>query len=68
MKATDHPVPWVSDVWDDLLRTLIRFDILVVLRRVYDVSKDEAVWSAARRLMTLEENATYAKKYTTVWR
>ena len=22
LKATDHPVPWVYDVWDDLLRTL----------------------------------------------
>ena len=48
--------------------TLIRFDILVVLRRVYDVTKDEAVCSAATRLMTLEENAKYARKYTTVWR
>jgi hypothetical protein len=154
LKATDHPVPWVYDVWDDLLRTLvdgdhrqrsiaaqvlsnlaksdstrrmvkdiralmkvtrderfvtarhclqslwkvgvagelqravlvkelkkrfkecrvvknrtlIRYDILVVLRRVYDLSKDEAVWSAARRLMALEEDAKYAKKYMTVWR
>ena len=49
-------------------RTLIRYDILVVLRRVYDLSKDEAVWSAAKRLMALEEDAKYAKKYMTVWR
>ena len=48
--------------------TLIRYDILVVLRRVYDLSKDEAVWSAAKRLMALEEEAKYAKKYMTVWR
>jgi hypothetical protein len=154
LEATDHPVPWVYDVWDDLLRTLmdgdnrqrsiaaqvlsnlaksdfthrivkdipalmkvtkderfvtarhclqslwkvgvagelqravlvkelkkrfkecrvekncalIRYDILVVLRRAYDVSKDEAVWSAAKRLMTLEEDAKYARKYATVWR
>ena len=47
---------------------LIRYDIMVVLRRAYDVSKDEAVWSAARRLMALEEDAKYAKKYMTVWR
>jgi hypothetical protein len=151
LKATDHPVPWVYDVWDDLLRTLvdgdnrqrsiaaqvlsnlaksdsthrmmkdiralmkvtkderfvtarhclqslwkvgiagelqravlvkelkrrfkecrvetnctlIRYDILVVLKRVYDVSKDETIWSAAKRLMTLEEDAKYATKYAT---
>ena len=42
--------------------TLIRYDILVVLRRVYDVAnEDEHIRSIAERLK-------YRKKYATVWR
>lgn len=153
LKATDKPVPWVYDVWDDLLRTLvdgdnrqrsiaaqilsnlaksdskrrmlkdirvlmkvtkderfvtarhclqslwkvgvagepqrallvrelkrrfkscqveknctlIRYDILVVMRRVYEVIKDESIRSAARRLIAMEEDPKYTRKYSTVW-
>jgi hypothetical protein len=48
--------------------TLIRYDILVVLRRVYDVANEESIRSTARRLMAMEEDAKYRKKYATVWR
>jgi hypothetical protein len=49
--------------------TLIRYDILVVLRRVYDtVNGDEHIRSIAEQLIATEEDAKYRKKYATVWR
>jgi hypothetical protein len=48
--------------------TLIRYDILVVLRRVYDLAKEEPIRSSAERLIALEEDPKYRKKYTAVWR
>jgi DNA-directed RNA polymerase specialized sigma54-like protein len=46
---------------------LIRYDILVVMRRVYEVVKDESIRSTARGLIALEEDPKYAAKYSTVW-
>jgi hypothetical protein len=48
--------------------TLIRYDILVVLRRVFDLINDEQIRLTAERLMALEEDPKYRKKYATVWR
>jgi len=48
--------------------TLIRYDILVVLRRVFDLVNDEQIWLTAERLMAMEEDLKYRKKYATVWR
>ena len=48
--------------------TLIRYDILVVLRRVYDLAGDEQVRQAAERLIALEDDPKYRNKYSTVWR
>jgi len=48
--------------------TLIRYDTLVVLRRVFDLANDEETRSIAERLITLEEDPKYRKKYATVWR
>jgi hypothetical protein len=48
--------------------TLIRYDILVVMRGVYDLTNDEAVRTAAAKLMALEPDPKYQKKYATVWR
>ena len=48
--------------------TLIRYDILAVLRRVYDVTGDAALRSTAEGLMGIEEDAKYRKKYNTLWR
>ncbi len=49
--------------------TLIRYDILVVLRRVYDtVNGDEYIRSIAEQLIATEQDAKYRKKYATVWR
>ncbi|MFN0103431.1 MAG: hypothetical protein ACKV2U_15240 [Bryobacteraceae bacterium] len=48
--------------------TLIRYDILVALWRVYDLVSDEKIQVAAKRLMAMEEDPKYRKKYSTVWR
>jgi hypothetical protein len=48
--------------------TLIRYDILVVLRRVFDLVNDEKIRLTAERLMAMEEDLKYRKKYATVWR
>ena len=48
--------------------TLIRYDILAVFRRVFDLTGDPAVRSAAAGLIALESDAKYKKKYATLWR
>ena len=48
--------------------TLIRYDILVVLRRVYDVVNDEHIRSFAEPLIAMEKDPKYRKKYAAVWR
>lgn len=49
--------------------TLIRYDILVVLRRVYDVvNEDDNIRSIAERLIAAEADAKYQKRYASVWR
>lgn len=48
--------------------TLIRYDILVVLRRVFDLVNEEQIRLTAERLMATEQDLKYRKKYATVWR
>ena len=48
--------------------TLIRYDILVVLWRVYDLVSDQSIRVAAERLIAMEQDPKYRKKYSTVWR
>lgn len=48
--------------------TLIRYDILVVLRRVFGLVNDEQIRLTAERLMAMEADLKYQKKYATVWR
>jgi len=48
--------------------TLIRYDILVVLRRVYDIAGDEQIRTVSRKLIATEDDLKYQKKYMTVWR
>ena len=47
--------------------TLIRYDILVVLRRVFDIVNDEQIPLTAERLIAMEDDLKYRKKYATVW-
>lgn len=48
--------------------TLIRYDILGVLRRIHDIAGETQLRSTAERLMGLEEDPKYRKKYATLWR
>jgi YD repeat-containing protein len=48
--------------------TLVRYDILTVMKRIYDCSRDENLRSRALRLIELERDAKYRKKYAVVWR
>jgi hypothetical protein len=48
--------------------TLIRYDILESLRRVYDIVQDETLAVTATMLIELEKDPKYKKKYATLWR
>ncbi len=48
--------------------TLIRYDILACLRRVYDETRDESLRATAAQLMEMEDDPKYSKKYGTLWR
>jgi HEAT repeat protein len=48
--------------------TLIRYDILQGLRRLYDAVKDEGIRKRALELMATEEDPKYRRKYATLWR
>lgn len=48
--------------------TLIRYDIIVDLRNLYDAVKDEAIKQKALELIEVEKDLKYKKKYAGVWR
>ena len=48
--------------------TLIRYDIIVDFRNLYDVVKDEAIKEKALALIETEADLKYRKKYTDVWK
>lgn len=47
--------------------TLIRFDIIQDLRKLYDRVQDEAIKKAAMELIAAEERDKYRKKYSKLW-
>jgi hypothetical protein len=48
--------------------TLIRYDILEVLRKAYDVVGDESLREVAQRLIETEDDPKYRKKYAGLWK
>lgn len=48
--------------------TLIRFDIIQGLRKLFDEIKDDEMKLKALELMETEEDCKYQKKYATVWK
>jgi hypothetical protein len=48
--------------------TLVRYDILVGLRNLYDLERDEAIREKALALIETEEDPKYRKKYAGVWK
>lgn len=47
--------------------TLIRYDIIECLRKLFDVVQDEAIRTKAQSLIELEPDPKYKKKYQTLW-
>jgi hypothetical protein len=48
--------------------TLIRYDIIESLRKVYDATKDEKAKQTALELIETEQDLKYRKKYATLWK
>lgn len=48
--------------------TLIRYDILESMRKVYDAVHDEAIKTKALALIETEPDVKYHKKYATIWK
>ena len=48
--------------------TLIRYDIVQSLRKLYDAIKEESIKAKALRLIETEPDRKYRKKYATLWR
>lgn len=48
--------------------TLIRYDIVVGLRRLYDETGDRAIRVVAEGLIESEPDEKYRKKYSSEWR
>jgi hypothetical protein len=48
--------------------TLIRYDIIVDLRNLYDATTSSEIKEKAVELIELEKDAKYKKKYTGVWK
>ena len=53
---------------DEKNYTLIRYDIIESLRKLYDEIKDEQVKQLALDLIEKEEDKKYKKKYASVWK
>ena len=47
--------------------TLIRYDIIECLRKLFDAIHDEAIQARAKALIELEDDPKYKKKYSTLW-
>lgn len=48
--------------------TLIRYDILEVFRKTYDVAPEESLKELALKLIETEEDPKYRKKYAGLWK
>jgi len=48
--------------------TLIRYDIIESLRKVYGAVADETIRQRALELIATEEDLKYRKKYATLWK
>ena len=64
----DRLARWFKDCVSHKNRTLIRYDIVVDLRQLYDAVKDPRVKEIALALIATEPDVKYQKKYEGVWR
>lgn len=64
----DHIVHRFNNEPREKHHTLIRFDMIQSLRKLYDALKDETIKEVAMDLIATEEDVKYRKKYMSVWR
>jgi hypothetical protein len=57
-----------ADCAEEKNGTLIRFDLIEGLRKLYDMEKDETVKHKALELIESEQDAKYRKKYAALWK
>lgn len=57
-----------ADCAEEKNGTLIRFDLIEGLRKLYDAEQDEAVKQKALNLIETETDAKYRKKYASLWK
>ncbi len=48
--------------------TLVRYDICVVLRKIYDNSNEDYIFKKAIELIELEEDPKYKRKHLKIWK
>lgn len=58
---------WFLDCRSHKNWSLIRYDIIESLRRLFDAAQDDAVRVRAHALIELEDDSKYKKKYLSLW-
>ena len=66
-KVLDSLKEWYFECASHKNCTLIRYDIIESLRKIYDDTKDETIPALAEGLIVQEKDAKYQKKYRTLW-
>ena len=64
----NHIIDRFQNSADEKHYTLIRFDMIQGLKKLYDGLKDEEIKQIAMDLIETEEDIKYRKKYRTVWK
>lgn len=66
--VVNHFVDRFKNGTDEKNYTLIRSDILVGMRDLYDVTNDETIKKLAQELIDVVEDSKYQKKYKKIWK
>ncbi|MDQ2997530.1 MAG: hypothetical protein M3R61_10790 [Chloroflexota bacterium] len=66
--VVEHLSSWFRDCAGEKNYTLIRYDIIQGLRKLYDAVQDESVRETALALIATEADSKYRKKYASLWR
>ena len=64
----NHIVDRFKNGADEKHYTLIRFDMIQGLKKLYDEISDESIKQTALELIETEEDSKYRKKYMSVWK
>lgn len=64
----NHIIDRFKNGMDEKNYTLIRYDMIVGLKKLYDKVKDENIKKIAMELIDSEEDSKYRKKYMSAWK